>query len=50
MQRVKQEKPLDLEKGDLPAIFLAAAITFLPMIALLVGIVLLVYWLFVGRF
>lgn len=50
MERVKQEKRLDLEKGDLTAILIAAFITFVPMILVLAGVVFFAFWLFVGRF
>ena len=50
MDRVKDEPPLELEKGDVWAIILAAIITFLPVLIIFIGWVLLIYWLFVGRF
>jgi len=49
-KRVKNEKPLDLEKGDLKAIIIAAFITMLPILLGLIAVVLIIYWLLIGRF
>jgi len=49
-KRVKDEKPLELEKGDLKAIIIAAFITMLPMLGIVIAALLIVYWLFIGRF
>ena len=46
LERAKSEEPLELEKGDLPAIILAALMVFLPFILIFSGAVLLVMWLF----
>lgn len=43
-----KEEPL--EKGDIPAMMLAAALVILPILILLVLIILGISWLFVGRF
>lgn len=44
-KRLKEE-PLDLEKGDLRAIIIAAFITIGPLVLLIGGIFVLVYLLF----
>ena len=49
-EKLKTESSLPLEKGDLSAIFIAAAVVFLPLILSFGGIMFLLYWLFVGRF
>ena len=49
-ERVKKEKPLALEKGDLTAIMIAAFLVIGTMMAVFTGTILLVYWLFIGRF
>ena len=49
-QRVKSEDSLDLEKGDLPAIFIAAFAVFMPFVLGLSGVLVLMYWILVGRF
>lgn len=38
-----------LEKGDLPAMIIAALITFLPVLILILGIFALIIWLFFFR-
>jgi len=49
-KKVKYEDKLDLEKGDLPAMFMAAVMVFSPFILGLSGVFFLMYWLLVGRF
>ena len=44
IEKSKSEPPLELEKGDLPAILLAAFITFTPFILVLGGAMWFVYW------
>jgi len=39
------EDPIELEKGDLPAIILAAIIVFMPFILAFGGALLLLWWL-----
>ena len=48
--RVKDEPKLELEKGDLKAIVIAAFITLGPFLLFLIGVPFLVFWLFFGRF
>ena len=48
--RTKNEEPLELEKGDLKAIVLAAFATLMPIALAMGGAMLLVYWFMVGRF
>jgi len=36
----------ELEKGDLPAMIIAALVTFLPYVAIIAGFLLLLAWLF----
>jgi len=50
LEKTKQEPELELEKGDLTAIIIAACIVILPVLLSFVGVVLLVYWFFIGRF
>lgn len=38
-----------LEKGDLPAMIIAALITFLPVLLLILGVFTLIIWLFFFR-
>ena len=38
-----------LEKGDLPAMIIAALITFLPVLLLILGVFALIIWLFFFR-
>jgi len=42
--RSKTEAPLELEKGDLLAMFLAALKVFLPFVAALSGVFIFVWW------
>lgn len=44
------EEPVELEKGDLLAIFLAAFLVILPIILIVTVVMLGTYWLFIGRF
>ncbi|MCL2203713.1 MAG: hypothetical protein FWB88_07220 [Defluviitaleaceae bacterium] len=46
IERAKTEEPLELEKGDLPAMILAAFIVFLPFLLVFIGSLGLVFWLF----
>lgn len=50
LERTKTEDGLDLEKGDVLAIFIAAFITLMPILLVLFASVGLIYWLFIGRF
>jgi len=45
LERTKTEEPLELEKGDLFAILLAAAKTFVPVILVFCLSMLLLWWL-----
>lgn len=38
-----------LEKGDLPAMIIAALVTFLPVLLLILGVFALIIWLFFFR-
>jgi len=44
IEKAKTEEPLELEKGDLKAMFLAAIIVFLPFILIFAGALGLLYW------
>ncbi|MCL2363904.1 MAG: hypothetical protein FWC71_04490 [Defluviitaleaceae bacterium] len=50
IERSKEEEPLELEKGDLKAIILAAIIVFVPFVLILAGALLLfglgMHWIF----
>lgn len=50
LERAQNEAPLELERGDLKAIIIAALLAFIPIIVGLGGMMFLLYWLFVGRF
>jgi len=50
IERTKNEPELELEKGDLKAIIIAAMVVMLPALVVFVSVVLFVYWLFIGRF
>jgi len=41
LERAKDEEPLELEKGDLKAIILAAIIVFVPFVLVIIGAMLL---------
>ena len=45
IERSKTEEPLDLEKGDLLAMILAALSVFLPFVLAIGGSLLLLWWL-----
>ncbi len=45
-EQLEKEK---LEKKDIPAMIIAALLTFLPALILVIGLVLLVSWLLFGR-
>ncbi|GHV33924.1 hypothetical protein FACS18949_09020 [Clostridia bacterium] len=45
-EKKRDEMQKELEKGDVPAIVLAAMITLLPAVAVPIGLLLLVYFLF----
>jgi len=45
IERSKKEAPLELEKGDLKAMFIAAIIVFLPFILFFAGTMGLLWWL-----
>lgn len=42
-------KKTPLEKGDLPALIIASLIVFVPALLFVIGLVLLVIWLFFWR-
>ena len=44
IERSKTEEPLDLEKGDLKAMILAAFIVFLPFVLGISGAFAFLYW------
>ncbi|MBQ7800944.1 MAG: hypothetical protein IJ375_01310 [Oscillospiraceae bacterium] len=46
---IEEEKKLQLEKGDLPAMIGAAFLTIFPVCVLAVGIICLLVWLFFFR-
>ena len=46
IERSKTEEPIELEKGDIPAMILAAIIVFLPFI-LALGTAMLILWWFI---
>jgi len=43
-EKAKTEEPLELEKGDIPAMILAALIVFLPFILVLSGAMVFLWW------
>jgi len=45
MEKAKTEAPLELEKGDLKAMLLAAIVVFLPFVLLLSGALGFLWWL-----
>ena len=49
-KKAKSEDPLELEKGDMLAIIIAAIVTFIPVVLFLAAVLLGIWWLFVGRF
>lgn len=50
LEKTKNEPELDLEKGDLKAIIIAAFLVLTPVLLIFIGAIGLVYWLFIGRF
>jgi len=44
IEKAKTEAPIELEKGDLPAMFFAALIVFVPFILLLGGAMIFLWW------
>ena len=44
IEKSKTEKPLELEKGDRLAMFMAALIVFVPVVLALVGALVFVWW------
>jgi len=46
MEKAKTEEPLELEKGDLKAMILAAFIVFMPFVLLIGGGIGLLWWVF----
>ena len=44
IERSKTEEPLELEKGDLKAMIIAAIIVFLPFIMVMGGVMGLLWW------
>ena len=45
IEKAKSEAPLELEKGDKLAMFLAALAVFLPFILVISGVFVLFWWL-----
>jgi len=45
IERAKTEPPLELEKGDLKAMIIAAFIVFFPFVLVFSGSLILIYWL-----
>lgn len=45
-KEVEKGKEIDLEKGDLPALLIAAFTVFVPIILIFVGLLALFIWLF----
>ena len=50
LERTKEEPALELEKGDLKAIIIAAFLVLFPVLLVFVGALFFVFWLLVGRF
>jgi hypothetical protein len=50
LKRAKGEPALELEKGDLKAIIIAAFITLAPIMLIFAGGIALAFWLLIGRF
>jgi len=50
LAKTKEEPALELEKGDLKAIIIAAMLVLFPILLVFVGALLFIFWLFVGRF
>jgi len=48
LERARHEEPLELEKGDMTAIILAAFKVFIPIILLFAGGMALLMWLILG--
>ena len=44
IERAKTEEPLELEKGDIPAMILAALVVFLPFVLALGGVMILLWY------
>jgi len=44
MEKAKTEAPLELEKGDIKAMIIAATIVFMPFILVFCGVLYLLYW------
>jgi len=49
-KKAKSEDKLELEKGDIPAIIIAALVTFIPVFLFLALVLLGIWWVVVGRF
>ena len=49
-ERAKKEEKLELERGDIPAMLIAAFAVFTPYLLFLLGSLIFIYWFFVGRF
>ena len=45
IERSKTEEPLELEKGDRLAMFIAAVIVFAPVVLAIVGVLALSWWI-----
>ena len=49
IERSKTEAPLELEKGDLPAMLIAAFMVFAPFVLAFGGVFVLLWFLIFGR-
>jgi len=46
IERAKTEAPLELEKGDLPAMFIAAFLVFAPFVLAFAAVFVIVWFIF----
>jgi len=46
IERAKTEAPLELEKGDLPAMLIAAFLVFAPFVLAFAGVFIIVWFIF----
>ncbi|MCL2603182.1 MAG: hypothetical protein FWD90_01730 [Defluviitaleaceae bacterium] len=44
IEKSRTEEPLELEKGDLPAMIIAAFVVFFPFVLVFCGILGFIYW------
>lgn len=47
-ERARHEESLELEKGDIPAMIIAALMVFIPFLIFFCGALLLLWWFVVG--